>query len=187
MEATIIKCNAKEYEMREKGTALITALLISATILIIATGVLYFINQSITMSGAGRRYTTAEEAADGAIEAVKDTINLVNWTEPIPGGLFTTVNCDEVYIPAEDNLTFAIQNLTTPCTTTIALPGTIGNYTATITVERLYTKELPGGRLEFARSAGGPPATAIFYRITTIVTGPDNTMAENAVLYRYTG
>lgn len=174
MEGNIIKYNPKKYEMNERGAALIIALLISAVIFVMVTGVLYLIEQSTVMSGAVKRYATAEEATDGAIEVVKETINLTMLGEPVTNRL--SANC----------IFNGVSNLNSPCTGTITLPGAVGNYTATVTFERLYTRDLPGGRLEFARSAG-VPTTAVFYRITTIVTGPDNTRAENSALYRYTG
>lgn len=174
MEGNIIKYNSKEYEMNERGAALIIALLISAVIFVLVIGVLYFIEQSSIMSGAVKRYATAEGAADGAIEVVKDTINMTMLGEPVTNKL--SASC----------ITNGVLNQNAPCTGTITLPGAVGNYTATVTFEKLYTKDLPGGRLEFARSAG-VPSTAVFYRITTIVTGPDNTRAESSALYRYTG
>lgn len=174
MEGNITKYNSKKYEMNERGAALIIAILISAVIFIMVMGVLYFTEQSTVMSGSVKRYATAEGAADGAIELVKDTINLTMLGEPVTSKL--VANCT----------TNGVINQNAPCTGTITLPGTMGNYTATVTFERLYQKDLPGGRLEFARSAG-VPSSAVFYRITTIVTGPDNTRAENSALYRYTG
>lgn len=174
MEGNIIKYNSKEYEMNERGAALIIALIISAVIFIMVTGVLYLVEQSTTMSGAAKRYATAEEAADGAIEIVKDTINLTMLGEPV------TTRLSAICISN------GVLNQNSPCSGTITLPGAVGNYVATVTFERLYTRDLPGGRLEFARSAG-VPSTAVFYRITTMVTGPNNARAENSALYRYTG
>lgn len=161
----------------ESGFALITALLMSVIIMLMAAVVLYVISQSTTMSGAGKRYATASEAADGSIEVLKDAINVIQHGDTL-AALFPTGNC----------ITTAIQNQGPQgaCnTTTITLPGTIGSYTATVAVTNLYTLSLPGGRLEFARSAGGPPSTAIFYRISTKVVGPNNEVAENAALYRF--
>jgi hypothetical protein len=163
----------------QKGMALIFALMISAAIMAMVVGVLYFINQSTTMSGAGKRYATAEEAADGAINVVKDTINLTFWGEPPAAGLFASGN----------NLATAILTEGVDGTATFLLPSALGgNYQATVTVKRLYSTSLPGGRLEFSRSAGGLSSQAIFYRITSRVTDPsNNTTAENAALYRFAG
>lgn len=165
------------------GVALLIALLMSVAIMALVAGALYFITQSTTMSGAGKRYATAAEASDGAVEVMKNSIYLVFHGNAAPNVFTDPGNC----------LTNAIQQCTgqdpcqgSLCTVTINLPGTVGGYTATVTVQRLYTVAIPGGRLEFAKSAGGAPSTAIFYRITTSVTGPDNTTADNAALYRLT-
>lgn len=173
----LLKACRKEVA-NEKGIALVIALLMSVAIMALAAGVLYFITQATGMSGAGKRYATASEAADGAVNVIKDTINLTMWGEPPAAGLFPGVNCLSTAILTEGSL----------CTTTITLPGTVGgSYTATITLLRLYSVALPGGRLEFARSAGGLSSTAIFYRINSTVTGPNNTRAENSALYRFAG
>ena len=151
----------------------------------LAAGVLYFLTQSTIMSGAGKRYATAAEAADGAVNVMKDSINLIMWGEPITALPIATGGCLEGYA-----LSNAVLNNNTTCSTTITLPTALGgNYTATVTVTRLYSITLPGGRLEFARSAGGVSSTAIFYRITATVrgAGSDNSVAENSALYRFTG
>lgn len=167
----------------QKGVALIVALLMSVAIMALAAGVLYFLTQSTTMSGAGKRYATAAEAADGAVNVVKDSINLIMWGEAITALPIATGNCSEGYA-----LSNAVLNNNTTCSTAINLPSALGgSYTANVTVTRLYSVTLPGGRLEFARSAGGVSSNAIFYRITATVTGPDNSVAENSALYRFTG
>ncbi len=170
-----------------KGIALVLALLMSLSILALASGVLYFISQSTSMSGAGKRYATAAEAAEGAVDVMKDTVNLTMWGEPQPG-VFPGTNCkDQSGNTQSYNLSFAILNEDTFCQTNINMPGVMGSYTAEVTILRLYTLNLPGGRLEFAKAAGGASSTAIVFRITTKVEGPDNAVAENTVLYRFVG
>jgi Tfp pilus assembly protein PilX len=163
----------------DRGMALITSLLLSLGIMIMVMGVLYFITQSTTMSGAGKRYATAAEAADGAIEVAKDTINLTMWGEPV-AGVFPSSNC----------LATAILNQGdqgTCASSSFSLPGVSGTYTATVRILRLYSVALPGNRIEFARGGGAVSGTAIYYRITSSVTGPGNTKAESSVLYRFVG
>ncbi|MBI3398062.1 MAG: hypothetical protein HY026_02340 [Deltaproteobacteria bacterium] len=164
-----------------KGIALVVALLMSVAIMALVAGILYFITQSTIMSGAGKRYATASEAADGAINVVKDSINKTMWGETVTT-MITATCTGQTY-----NLSFAILNQGSACQTTITLTGISGDYRATVTLLRLYTVSLPGGRLEFARTAGGAPSTAIFYRITVSVQGPNNATAENSALYRFTG
>ena len=163
----------------QKGVALVTALIMSFAIMVMATGILFFINVSTNMSGAGKRYATAAEASDGAVDLIKDTINMTLWGEPPASGKFPDIPC----------LTNAITTEGSSCTTTITLPSALsgGGYTANITIKRLYSVTMPGGRIEFARSAGGASSTAIFFRVTTLVTGPDSASAENSVLYRFAG
>lgn len=175
----------KRSYQNEKGVALIVALLMSLTIMAMVTGVIYFITQSTTMSGAGKRYATAEDAADGAVNVVKDTINLALWGEPVAAVFPNSGACDSG--TAADIVSAVLTDGST-CSTAINLPGEINQFfTANVTVERLYSIILPGGRLEFARSAGGVASTAIYYRITTRVTGPAGTSAENSALYRFAG
>lgn len=161
----------------ERGIALVMALVISLVVMLIITGVLYFIIQSTTMSGAGKRYATAAEAADGAVEVMKDAINLMMVGEPVsalpPIIVDGTPAC----------LLNAVLTENLPCTVTITLPGTVSGFTATVVFERLYSSTLPGGRLEFARG-GGAPTTGIYYRINTVVAGAGGTSAETTALYR---
>ncbi len=156
-----------------KGIALITALLMSLVIMVMVTGVLYFITQSTKMSGAGKRYATADEAASGAVNVMKDTINLTLWGDTV-APLFPDDSCIAAAILTQGSL----------CETSLNLGG---NFTAAVSLKRLFTRALPGGRLEFSRSASGAPSTALFFRITTKVTGPDNATAENSILYRFSG
>ncbi|OGW61888.1 MAG: hypothetical protein A2638_05680 [Nitrospirae bacterium RIFCSPHIGHO2_01_FULL_66_17] len=162
----------------ERGIALVLALLMSLMIMALAASVLYVVAQSTRLSGATKRFATAAEAADGAVQAAKDAINQINWGQSATTTAFGSDGC----LTAE-----IITGTGVPCSKTLTLPtATIGAFAATVTVERLYASDIPGGRLEFARAAGGAPTKAIFYRITTIVTGPDNASAENAILYRFT-
>ncbi|MBI3606801.1 MAG: hypothetical protein HY207_02415 [Nitrospirae bacterium] len=167
----------------ERGIALVLALLMSLMIMALAASVLYVVSQSTRLSGATKRYATATEAADGAVQVAKDAINQINWGQNVTATAFAADGCQgQTY-----ELTAAIITDAAPCIKTLTLPtATIGAFAATVTVERLYASDIPGGRLEFARAAGGAPTKAIFYRITTIVTGPDNASAENAILYRFT-
>ncbi len=185
METCIHKRNTEEYTVMKKkignesGIALLTSLLLSLGLMVMILGVMYFITQSTSMSGAGKRYATAAEAADGAIEVVKDAINLTMWGEPV-AGVFPSGNC----------LATAILNQGDQgsCgSSSFSLPGVSGTFTATVTILRLYSVALPGNRLEFARAGGAVSGTAIYYRITAIVTGPGNTRAESSALYRFVG
>lgn len=204
MESRFIRHNAKESEVNmrdrrqktrsnrravrnrkhprfrnEKGIALVMALVISLVVMLIITGVLYFIIQSTTMSGAGKRYATAAEAADGAVEVMKDTINLIMVGESV-SYITSTLPVVDAATPC---LLDAVLTENQICTTTITLPGTVSGFTATVVFERLYSSTLPGGRLEFARG-GGAPTTGIYYRINTVVAGAGGTRAETTALYR---
>jgi hypothetical protein len=165
----------------DKGVALVIALVISlaVTLLILSTG--YFIIRSTGMSGAGKRYTTASEAADGAVEVMKDGINLIMMGEPV-----SSLPVVDASPPCILN---AVLNENVSCTASLNLSGTnlFDTFQANITVTRLYASPLPGSRIEFARAGGGAPSTAVYFRIETMVTGPGGTRAETAALYRFTG
>ncbi len=163
----------------QQGIALVIALMISLAVMVLIISTLYFVTQSASMSGAGKRYATASEAADGAVEVMKNAVNLILVGEPVDS------------LPIEDNdppcLLTAVFSDDQSCTTTLILPGTVGDFNASIVITRLYSSPIPGGRIEFARSGGGAPTTAIYYRINTIVTGKGGTRAETSALYRYSG
>lgn len=190
MESYYFEHNSEKHKMKrfnglslkrlnESGIALVMALIIGLAVLALATGIIYFVIQSTGMSGAGKRYATASEAADGAVEVMKDSINLVMMGESVS------------LLPLVDSsppcLVDAIFTDNQRCTNTLTLPGVVGNYNATIVLTRLYSSAIPGGRIEFSRAGGGAPTTAIYYRINTVVTGPNGTRAETSALYRFTG
>jgi hypothetical protein len=168
-----------------RGVALVMALIISVAIMAMVTGMLYVVNQNTKISGAGKRYTTAEEAADGAINVVKDTVNLALWGDLDAVNSLFSGACDN---DSGSSMSSAILSENVPCTKSLTLPNTVNDhFQATITAERLYSISMPGSRIEFAKSAGGVPGTAIFFRITSVVTGPKNTRAETSALYRFAG
>lgn len=155
----------------QKGIALVTALIVTLGVMVMATGVLVFVNVSSDMSGSGKRYATAAEAADSGIGWGKDRINRILRGDSLGGCLDETVIAGGA-----------------ACQTVLNLPASInGAYRATVTIEKLFISELAGGRLEFPPAGGGAPKTGVFFKITTVVVGPDNTTAENSILYRFAG
>jgi len=167
------------YAIDSRGMALVTTILLSLAGLAVATALIYFITQSVAMSGAGKRYATASEAADGAVEVMKDSINLVLMGEPV-----TTLPLSD----PDNCLATGITQTEQSCTASLTLPGAnlFAGWRANVTVTRLYSSAIPGSRIEFAR-AGGAPATAAYFRINTVVTGPGNARAETSALYRFAG
>lgn len=165
----------------QKGVALVISLIITLVVFLLIMSTLYVVTVSTTMSGVGKRYASASEAADGSVNVVKDAINLAMLTDPDTSMFNAGGSCSE----GSYTILEAIMTQGLPCTTSLALQ----NYDATVTVKRLYTIGIPGGRLEFARSASQAPATAVFFRITTVVKGKNSNdaTAENSVLYRFTG
>jgi hypothetical protein len=134
----------KRPYQNEKGMALIVALLMSLTIMAMVTGVIYFVTQSTTMSGAGKRYANAEDAADGAVNVVKDTINLALWGEPVAAIFPNSGACDS---GTAADIVSAILTDGSTCSTTINLPGAVNQFfTANVTVERLSSFSLVPGR-----------------------------------------
>jgi len=176
------KCLFTVYSLlsTNRGIALVAALVITLAVSVLIIGTLYVVTQSTIMSGAGKRYATVSEAADGSIQVMKDAIQLIAKGEPVSSLPIVDAN------PAclVDSILF---NENVGCTTTLTLPGSdiFSSYSANITVTRLYASPLPGSRLEFPKPSGGPPSTAIYYRISAIVTGPGGTRAETSALYRY--
>lgn len=164
-----------------RGIALVMALIITLVVFLMIGSTMYVIQNSTKISGAGKRYTSASEAADGAVEVMKNSINLIMYGEPInslpltnASGLLTAITLEGAANATTVNLNLAGTGMT--------------NYTASITLERLKTKTIPGGRLEFARSAGGSGGTAIYFRISTVVEElGSHTKAENTVIYRFVG
>lgn len=170
----------------QRGIALVMALMISAAIMAMIIGTLILIDRSTEISGTGRVYGTAEEAADGAVNIMKDAVNLAMWGEPMASVFPSAGACSSGSVATLDAAALLDGSV---CVTSIDLTGTGLNtrYTATVTLERLYSVIPPGARLEFSRAAGGASSALIFFRITTRVVGPNNTTAENSVLYRFAG
>jgi Tfp pilus assembly protein PilX len=167
----------------EAGIALVMAMLMSLAIMALAAGVLYFVNQSSRMTGAGKRYVSASEAADGAVQVVKETVNLTLRTD-IEG--LTDLTDASFSVDDATCLGTAIWDTGNPClNAALTLPGTMGtDYAATLSLARLYSAPIPGTSIVFPPT--GMSSTAVFYRITATVTGPNNTTADVSVLYRYT-
>lgn len=173
----------KSPRVTEAGIALVMAMLMSLAIMALAAGVLYFVNQSSRMTGAGKRYVSASEAADGAVQLVKETVNLTLRTDIV--GLDDLMAASFAQ-PDADCLGAAIWDTGTPClNAALTLPGTMGgDYDATLSLSRLYSTPIPGMSVIFPPA--GLSSTAIFYKITATVTGPNDTEADVSVLYRFT-
>jgi Tfp pilus assembly protein PilX len=163
----------------ERGIALVMALIITLVVFLLIMSTVYVTTTSTKISGAGKRYASASEAADGAVEVMKDAINLTTYGEQISALPLTNTS----------GLATALSQINSPTKVTLNLSGTslFQTYTAEIVVERLYSQAIPGGRLEFARSAGGSGGTAVYYKINAVVTGPNNSRAETTALYRFVG
>lgn len=167
----------------DKGIALVTALIISLLVFMLITSTLYVITSSTGMSGAGKRYSTAAEAADGSVEVMKEAINLILSGEPVSSLPFTEKEgklVDAVLVGGPANV----------ANVEITLPGSglSSRYAATVTVERLYAKTLSGGRIEFARPGSNAGTTAVYFRISVRVEGKGaGTRAETTALYRFVG
>ena len=159
----IRKTDTETILRSEKGIALVMALIISLGIMVLVTGVLYFSIQSTSISGAGKRYSTCEEAADGTVEVIKEGINMVMVTEPIPSQINDSSNC---FVDAAIG---AVSN----CTVSVNLPGTVGtDYTSTVTFQNLLGggMAMAGGRIEFPpTAAGGTGTTAVYFRVVIAV------------------
>lgn len=165
----------------ERGIALVMALIITLVVFMLIMSTMYVVNTATKLSGAGKRFATAAEAADGAVEVMKDSINLILYgesTTTLPLDSATTA-CLQTAVTTNSSCSGVKLNLTGT--------GLLQTYTATMTVQRLYSMTIPGGRMEFARSAGGSGGTAVFFRISTSVVGPNNTTAETTALYRFVG
>jgi len=160
---------------RKEGIALVLALIISLVVMFLIISTVYFVTLSTSMSGAGKRYSTVAEAADGAVEVMKNAVNLMMAGEPVSS------------LPIADGsppcLIESIIEGTKSCTAELILPGAdfFTAYKAGITVTRLYSMDAPGTSIDFLNKKG----SAVYYRINTVVTGPAGTRAETSVLYRY--
>jgi Tfp pilus assembly protein PilX len=172
--------NRRSTVGNEQGVALIMSLIITLVVFLLIMSTIYVTTTSTKISGAGKRFATASEAADGAVEVMKDAINLITYSEPI----------DELPLTDTANLLTALSDPpNNPTKVTLDLAGTslFTTYTAEIIVERLYSKNIPGSRAQHFRSTGVPGGKAVFYRINAVVTGPNNSRAETTALYRFVG
>ena len=162
----------------EKGVALLMALIFTLVVFMMIISTAYVTTTATKISGAGKRYASASEAADGAVEVMKEAINLAAYGEPISSFPFT----------GAPGLEQALSQNNTPAKVTLDLSGTglFQNYSAEIKVERLGQQVIPGCGAGFAPSAGGC-GTAVYYRINAVVIGPHNSKAETTAVYRFVG
>lgn len=166
--------NGYKLFFNRSGIALVTALIISLVVMLLVSSTIYFLIISTGLSGANKRYSTAEEAADGAVQVMEETINLLMLGEKIDA------------LPISDKSSCLVKSIVegnNDCTVYLILPGSsfFDTYNAEIKVKRLFSVQSPGTDLDFTKSKG----SSVFYRINTIVSGSDTTKAETSVLYRY--
>jgi Tfp pilus assembly protein PilX len=168
---------------RESGVALVVALIVVTVVLLLVVSTMYVVTSSTTMSGVGKKYATASEAADGGVMLTEEAITVIRELRPdnlptlIPG------TCNGQTYTLKD--TVGTVNLL--CEYNITLPGTLGNaYDTTIKLQLLGGIGTAGSRIEFPpRYTAGMSGVAYFYKIDVIVRNKaDNTTAENSVLYR---
>jgi hypothetical protein len=162
-----------------EGIALVTAMLVSLAISLLILSTLYFVVHSTALSGSGKRYATAVEAADGSVEVMKNAIKLLLSGEPV----------DDLPIEDEDPpcLLGAVMNENSTCTVALTLPATgfLKDYSVRITVMRLHSSALPGSTLQFPPAGGGIPASATYFRINSVASGAGGSRAETSALYRH--
>lgn len=163
-----------------RGIALLFALIITLVVFLLVASTLYMITQGTRISGPRKAYKTACEASDGAVEVTKDAIEKAISNLPLPGPNVFPAQF------ATDLATTVLTNKNT-CSTSIIMPGTMGEYTAFVTVTRLFVKGGGGvGTIEFPPRAYGSKANAaIFFRIVTTVKAANGVTCENAVIYRH--
>ena len=163
----------------QKGIALVMALIITLVVFLLVMSTLYMVNTSTIISGAGKRYASAAEAADGAVDVMKESIMLIRRGDPISNMPFSDTS----------GLALAVFQSYTPTTVTLDLSGTglLTTYQAKITIQKIGEKALIGTRIEFGRAGtgGGGGGSAVYYKINVVVTGPNNTKAETDALYRH--
>jgi hypothetical protein len=168
----------------EKGIALVMALIISLVAFIVVGTTLYLVTQSVTMSGAGKTYATAEECSDGAVMIAKEVIIYVQNRRP-PPDVFTSAVCEGQTTP----LQYAIMDPALgPCKVTLYLPGAAGtSYEAQVIFQKLFAGPGPGGRIVFGESGeGAGKAIKQFYRLVTRCENRQTgASAENSVFYRF--
>ena len=170
-----IAADAQSRLSSQRGIALVLALIFSLTVMALAAGVLYFVSESSKMASAGKLYATASQAADGAINLTKD---LITKTIRADDTLIDLIAATGLSDPA-NCLTHAILGVNAdPC----ALQVVMGPYLTTTQLTYLY--RLPKGSIEFANQSG-VSSVETFYKIQVSSTGPDNSAAEDSVLYRY--
>jgi hypothetical protein len=165
---------------------LMMALIITLVVFLLVMSTLYVIMQGTGMSGLKLAYTTACEAADGGVEIAKDAIEQTLKSPSMPVAAVFDANFGNCMQQA-----VLVNNQA--CTTAppagghLILPGTMGAYTADVTVRRLFAKVIPGAVVKMtAGPKRGTGTIAIFFRIDVTVVEPiKRTTCENAAIYRY--
>lgn len=172
----------KSTDLSQRGVALVMALIVTLVAFLLIASVIYMTTQSVSMSGAGKRYATAQQAADGAAELLKElTLYAMNKE---------TINDVNIGGPGLDDLHKVSKNLNGATITRsidITLPGTglLSSFKATGTVEYTGDGVYEGSTVRFPPEYGVSSGTFANFRISTFVEGPENTRGETVVYYRH--
>lgn len=167
----------------QDGIALVMALIITLVAFLVVASTLYLVSRSVTMSGAGKTYATADEAADGTLDLLKEYINAVNFAEDDLPNIFTSPNCQEGIPISQAIISFDIS----PCTLTLDLPAVVGaSYTANVTLQRMGLGSREGNPIFPEKKVGRGGGVPILYRILVHVENrATGASAENVAVYRF--
>jgi hypothetical protein len=185
-QKTVETSSVRSLFTSQKGIALVMALIITLVVFLLVMSTLYVIMQGTGISGLKLAYTTACEAADGGVEIAKDAIEQTLKSPSMPvanvfDALFSACMQQAVLVNGQICTTLP------PAGGHLILPGTMGPYTADVTVRRLFAKVIPGAAVKMtAGPRRGTGTIAIFFRIDVIATERvKNTTCENAAIYRH--
>ena len=161
----------------ESGIALLMAIIITLVVFLLVTGTLYVIMQGTKISGPRMVYKTACEASDGAVELAKDAIEQSYANQAIASSVMS--------FSSGSTLSNTLNFNNDSTTFSLSLPGTLSNYSGSVTITRLYQRGLVGATIEYPPRAFTGKNIAIFFKIDSNVTGANNVSCSNSVLYRH--
>ncbi|MEW6067335.1 MAG: hypothetical protein AB1610_03445 [Nitrospirota bacterium] len=179
--------NRTDNNFKESGIALVTALIISAVILMLISSVTYIFIKGLGTGVINRQFATVYEAANGGVEYATGIIN------DCLDGTCSTAKIGEISPDAATLL--GVIGCSTTATATILARTADGDYSIRMVIQCLGNKPVPGygGALRFppppGASGGGIGSVItsyVFFNITAEAkeTGSPYNIARTNAVYR---
>jgi hypothetical protein len=173
----------KHVGLGRQGFALVQALVIMLSTLLLVGGVLYLLRGSWRIAVLNKQFATVQEAAAGGVEHTSEVIRRIN-------GEYGTSNMGILNTSDATNVIFYCIKTTSA---QIGAKTADGKYEISVTLKCLGQNPIPGGggALVFPPppalgSGGGLPSFYVYYSISSSASSTDNnTLGKVEAVYRF--